>query len=208
MGRGGILTIAHKAGNLFVVFDIFENLGVIRRSTGITPNDAVVNIAVCPFQSVQIHSPMHYFPDQHLSGHVKGNVVVVLGPVLHDMAQHIFLVSGQTGVCRTAAHIDTAVRVKVGHVHTVGQFASNGGGSPGRFLLLEGVVVGIVPMSRDLLNVSCAGSHHHGGYLLIGIKFRFRFLRGRIGNLRLAGSFTYFRQIFFTGWKKLDIFIR
>ena len=150
---------------------------------------------------------MHDLPDQHLSGHVIGDVAVIPGPVLHDMAQHIFLVSGQTGVCRTAAHVHTGIGVKVGHVNAVGQLAADGGGGPGRFLLLEGMVVGIFPVGRDLLDFPRAGFHHHSRYLLIGIKFRFRFLRGRIGNLRLSGSFLDFRQFILAGWKKLHIFL-
>ena len=158
---------------------------------------------------------MHDLPDQHLSGHVIGDVAVIFSAKLHNMAQHILLVSGQTGVCRTAAHIHAAVRVEVGHVHTIGQLAADGGGGPGCFLLLEGVVVGVLPVGRDLLDFPCAGIQHGGLNSGLRVKFRlgfrfrhFRVLRLRVGNLRLAGSFTYFRQIFFTGWKKLDIFIR
>ena len=158
---------------------------------------------------------MHDLPDQHLSGHVIGDVAVIPGPVLHDMAQHIFLVSGQTGVCRTAAHVHTGIGVKVGHVNAVGQLAADGGGGPGRFLLLEGMVVGIFPVGRDLLDFPRAGIQHGSQNPGLRVKFRlgfrfrhFRVLRLRVGNLRLAGSFTDFRQIVLAGRQKLHIFIR
>lgn len=108
---------------------------------------------------------------------------------------------------RTASHVYTAVGVKVGHVHAVGQFAADGGSGPRRFLLLEGVVVGIVPMGGNLLGCSAVCTQHQRRNILFRIKFRFRFLRGRIGNLRLAGRFVDFRQIILAGWKKLHIFL-
>ena len=210
---GGVFPAAHKAGDLFVVFNILQNLGVIRGSAGVVPNNAVIDVAVCLFQGVQIHPPMHDLPDQHLSGHVIGDVAVIPGPVLHDMAQHIFLVRTQAGICGTAAHVHTGIGVKVGHVHTVGQFAADGGGGPGRFLLLEGMVVGVLPMGGNLLDFSSAGIQHGSQNPGLRVKFRlgFRFghLRLRVGDLRLAGGFADFRQIvLIAGRQKLHIFVR